>query len=366
MHWGLLVTALLLVAIGLAAIYSVQVNRPEEDYVTLIRQAAFFGIGLLLMVIVASIDYRAFRSYSLPLYILGALFLLSVLVFGVTVRGTTGWIPVGFGIVIQPVEFVKIFFVLFLARYLSDRAHELHRWKPILVSGGIMGALVFLVLLQPDLGSALVFVGIWIGTLLLLNVRRSVLMTIGLLAVVIVLVGWNVFLKDYQKERIMTFIDPNQDPLEQGYNIRQSIVAVGSGQLFGKGLGEGPQSQLNFLPEQQTDFIFAVVAEELGFVGTALILLTEALFFSTLFSITKKARDDFSVFAVIGFSLLFFIQMFVNIGMNIGVVPIVGLPLPFISAGGSSLIASFTILGILQSVYIHRPSTASLSDREGR
>lgn len=355
-QWGLFVPVGLLVLIGLAAIFSVAINHPDRTLITFYRQLLYLGLGLAAMVVAALVDYRALRSYSLIIYGAGVLLLLAVIVFGITVRGTTGWLPVGFGLALQPVEFVKICFVVFLARYFSDHVRELYRWRPIILSAAALLLLVGLVLRQPDLGSALVFIGIWVGMLILLNVRRSMLLTILAIGVLTAIVGWSVFLKPYQKNRIMTFLNPERDPLAEGYNIRQSIVAVGSGGLFGQGLGLGPQSQLNFLPEAQTDFIFAVIAEELGFLGAAGVLLTYGVLFLMLVGQARRARDDFSVFLILGFGLLFFIQMFVNIGMNLGLVPVVGLPVPFISAGGSSLIASLICIGIVQSVYRHQPT----------
>lgn len=349
--WGVLLTAGLLVAFGLAAMASLSINAPDHDLGTFLRQLIFFGVGLVLMASVITVDYRALRSGAWLVYGASLALLAGLFLAGTTIRGTRGWYEF-FGQTFQPVEFVKVAAILILAKVLADRFDPRQPWRSLPHTAAVMVPLLALVLAQPDLGSAVVLAGVWIGMLLLARVPGRVLLAVFAIGIVVAAVAWIAILADYQHERILTFFDPGRDPLGAGYNVRQARVAVGSGQLFGRGLGLGPQSQLDFLPVQETDFIFAVIAEELGFVGSVLVLGLFGLFFSRLFRLLRAVTDDFAAFVVGGALILFFLQTSLNIGMNMGLLPIAGLPLPFLSYGGSALIAMLVLVGLLEGIAI--------------
>ncbi|MBU0612683.1 rod shape-determining protein RodA [Patescibacteria group bacterium] len=352
--WILFSTVVILVVFGLLAIYSISVNTEEGAFSLLITQGIAFGLGLILLFTLAFFDYRILRGYANIIYWVGVALLLGVLFFGITVRGTRGWYSI-FGQVFQPVEIVKILVIIFLARYLAHKASEPFSFKSVLISGLFIALPVVLVLLQPDLGSALIFIAIWIGMTWLTRIKKShIFMILGVMLVTI-FVSW-FFLADYQKDRVLTFIQPTRDPLEQGYNVSQSIISVGSGQIWGRGLSLGPQSRLNFLPAKETDFVFAVIAEELGFIGSLFVISAFGFLFWRIIKIIRAAQDDFGIYVAWGILVMITVQMFINIGMNLGLAPVAGLPLPFISAGGSSLMMSLLSIGIIESIYSRRKS----------
>jgi rod shape determining protein RodA len=316
----------------------------------------FAAIGLVGFFVASLINYRFYRSFSLPLYIIGGLLLIGVLIFGTKIHGTTGWIFIG-GNGFQPVEFVKLFTIIMLARYFSRHGQEFDRFSTLARSFSIVGVYLVLILLEPDLGSAIIYLIIWLGLIFLVNIKRSLVMLMLAGIVLVVSLGWFFVLKDYQKERVTSLFMPKRDSLSTGYNIHQSMVAVGSGGFWGRGLGLGSQSQLKFLPEQQTDFIFAVIAEELGFIGAGLTLIIFAVLFLRILYHARKSRDDYSIFLIGGVIIMIYTQVFINVGMNLGIAPVVGVPLPFVSAGGSSLITSLIAIGMIQSAIINRPKT---------
>jgi len=256
----------------------------------------------------------------------------------------------GFGI--QPVELIKIILIIFLARMFSNPAFKTRPLKYFLLSGAATMVFVALVLAQPDFGSALILLFIWVFMLIVTGFHRRYFIAIFLIAAVIFSGAWLFFFKDYQKQRILTFLNPSYNSLNQGYNINQAIIAVGSGGLTGRGVGFGSQSQLKFLPESHTDFIFAVIAEELGFLGIMLVFSFYGVFFLRSIKSLEKINDDFAIFVVLGGVGLIFVEMFTNIGMNIGLLPVVGIALPFISYGGSSVLASLLLVGVIQNIII--------------
>ena len=349
--WILFITAFLLVCFGLAAIYSIGLSREIPDFLNFKKQIFSFIVGITLLFFFSFLDYKLLKNYYIVLYCLAAILLGVVLIFGRTIHGTTGWFSYGI-FSFQPVEFVKLILIIFLAKYFSDYSRELGRFQYIILSGIFTGILIFLVLLQPDFGSALILFILWFGMLVVVGIKRSHLFLIFGLIAIMVIGSWFFALKPYQKDRVLTFLNPSFDPLGRGYSMTQSVVAVGSGKFFGRGLGFGSQSQLRFLPESQTDLIFAVIAEELGFAGVIFIL---GFFIILFYRISRNAReigDDFGLFFTLGALILLFAQSFVNIGMNIGMAPITGITLPFISYGGSSLVTNLIILGVLESIFI--------------
>jgi rod shape determining protein RodA len=345
----LFVAVFLLNVLGLLLIWSTALGKEDFYFLNFKKQLIFLIVGLVLLFIFAIFDYKWFRSYSLIIYFAAIVLLLGVLFFGKTIRGTRGWFSFGF-LNFQPVEFAKLALIVFLSRYFIRGGHEIFRFRHILVSGGAAGILFLLVFLQPDFGSALILFFLWLGILLLLGIRRSHLAFIMILIAVLLCSAWFFVFEDYQKARIINFFNPTKDVLGAGYNIKQAQIAVGSGQIWGRGIGYGPQSQLRFVPESQTDFIFAVLAEELGLFGVLIFFSLWGVVFWRLWLISKKTRDDFSLFFVLGVMLLFFIQIFINIGMIAGLMPVTGITLPFLSYGGSALLINLVMIGISESI----------------
>lgn len=351
--WILFFITLILICLGLAAIYSVSAVQDPPNFLNFKKQIIFGAAGVFFLFLMSFLNYHYLKIYSLFIYIGGIILLIAVLFFGVSIRGTHGWFSV-FGQIYQPVELAKIILLIILCKFFSDWHGKLDSLSKVLISIMIAGLMILLVVLQPDFGSALIFLGLYLGLLIFLKVRRIYFILLILALILVVTVTWLFFLKDYQKERVLTFINPSRDPLGSGYNVTQSIIAVGSGQIFGRGLGLGPQSRLHFLPLQQTDFIFAVIAEELGLFGILLLISLLATFFYRIVRIARRARDDFGLLLASSIGVLFFIQIFINIGMNLGILPVTGIPLPLVSYGGSSLLASLIAIGILESIYIRR------------
>lgn len=347
--WILLMGAFTLVAFGLAAIYSVELSRGDSDFLNLGKQAGAALIGWTVLFLVARSNYRLLRNYAVVLYGSGLLLLLGVLLFGSTIRGTTGWYAVG-PVSFQPVEFMKVALAVALAAYFSRRARVDFGWRELLESGAIAGIPAGLVLLQPDLGSATLLLGMWGIVVLFAGMKKRHVLTLGISGLLVLVFSWNFLFAPYQKDRIATFLDPASDPLGQGYNVTQAIIAVGAGGWFGSGLGFGSQSQLKFLPESQTDFIFAVIAEELGFVGVVFVLAAFATVLFRVWLLARRTRDDFTSFLLIGIGAVLFVQFFINAGMNLGLLPVTGVALPLVSYGGSSLLFTLFMLGIVESV----------------
>lgn len=351
--WVLFGLVVLFVAVSLVMLYSLSLNVDAPDLKTFREQVIFVVIGFLIFFVVSTIDYRTLRGFSLPLFAFGAMLLLAVLLFGSTIRGTKSWFVIG-PWTFQPVEFAKIFLVLFFAKYLSDHPGDLLRLRHLFICGAGVGLYLLLTFLQPDPGSSLILLGLFFGITLLVNVRRSHLLLLLVVLVIGAALSWFFVLRDYHRERILLVFDPARDPLGRGYNVQQAKIAIGAGRMFGRGLGLGSQSQLNFLPEQKTDFIFAAIAEELGFVGAALLITLFGLLFHRLARIARRCRDDFGLYLVFGIFIVLFLQMVMNIGTNLGLFPVAGVPLPLISAGGSSLITTMIALGIVESVAIQQ------------
>jgi rod shape determining protein RodA len=342
----------LLLGVGILALYSVSFSGNVLVTDHFYRQLEAAVAGIILMLFFSFFDYRALSAFSTKLYFAMLIILALVLIFGTTVRGTTGWI--GFAnFHIQPVEATKIIMIIFLASFLSKKKTKLSENAKIAVSIVLVFIPVFLILRQPDFGSAAVIAGIWGGMLLVSEISKKNILIL-FLTITVALGGSYFFMKDYQKERLHNFINPENDPLGSGYNVAQSMVAVGSGGIFGKGLGHGPQSQLNFLPEKHTDFIFASIAEELGLVGALFVIFLFSVLLYRMKKAARLARDNFGYLVVVGIMIMFFLQILINIGMNMGINPVAGVPLPLLSYGGSSLVAVLIALGLVQSVYLRR------------
>lgn len=338
-----------LTLVGLAAIYSVALSQTPADFLSVKKQAVALAIGTACYLFAANANYRLLRGYAVALYGGAMLLLLSVLVLGSTVRGTTGWFYLG-PFSFQPVELVKPVLAVALASYFSRRARRVFAWRELWESAAIAAVPVLLVLAQPDLGSAAILMGIWAVMVLFAGIPKRYVVSLLLLLAAASVVAWHSFLAPYQKARIMTFVDPASDPLGQGYNVTQAVIAVGAGGWTGRGLGFGSQSQLKFLPESQTDFIFAVVAEELGFVGVSLVLGLWFLLFWRLLMRAGKTKDGFASYVLVGLGASLLCQTLIHAGMNLGVLPVTGLGLPLVSYGGSSLIFTLLMLGVAEGI----------------
>lgn len=349
LDWILLGSVILLICFGLAAIYSIAISADQPDFGNFQKQIFFASIGLFVILAMSLIDYRSWQDYSLLIYFGVGLLLLLVLFFGVTVSGTTGWFSF-MGINFQPVELAKVALIIFLSWFLSHNGQQIKTLKNFLITAGATGLFFFLVVLQPDFGSGMMFFTIWIVLLIFAGANKKHLLFLGLVFLISAVIAWAFLFQDYQKERVITFLNPQADPYDSGYHVRQAVTAVGAGGIFGRGLGFGSQSQLKFIPASQTDFIFAVIAEELGFFGVSLVLFFWGLVFYRLIRAAGMMRDNFSTFFILGVTAVFFSHLMINIGMNIGIFPVTGISLPFLSYGGSFLVISLLMIGIIEGM----------------
>lgn len=350
--WLLLGASLTLIFISLISLFSLS---KMSAYSFFERQLLWVGIGLVVMVGASFVDFRIFKnqSFAVLLLYLISLFLLGVVFWGgVSIRGIRAWISAG-PFYFQPVEFTKLALIILLAKFFSKRHIEIYRVQHLIVSGAYAAIPAILVLLQPDLGSAIVLIGIWISIVVFSGIKLRHFLMLAALGIIISFGVWNFTLAPYQQARVISFINPYKDPQGTGYQMIQSMIAVGSGRVWGKGLGYGSQTHLHFLPEAETDFIFAAFAEEWGFAGTLVLLFLIFVVLWRVVWIGILASDNFSRIYAIGFASLVFIQVFIHIGMNMGVLPVTGLTLPFVSYGGSSLIILLIGIGILQNIKIN-------------
>ncbi|MEK9147935.1 MAG: rod shape-determining protein RodA [Patescibacteria group bacterium] len=349
--WTLAASVLVLLAIGLLAVWSF--SPPASGLFP--RQLLWVLLGLAAFFVFSLVDYRIFRNHGLFLvflYLAVLAMLLALLLFAPSTRGVKAWFHIG-SASIQPVELMKLVLILVLAKYFSRRHIEIARLRHLVISGLYVGGAVFLVLLQPDLGSSLILAAIWLAVVFFSGIRWRHLIIFFLLAAILAVAAWSSLLAPYQKERITAFFNPYRDPQGAGYNIIQAMVAAGSGQLFGKGIGYGTQSHLNFLPEPETDFIFAAFAEETGFIGAIILLGLFGFLGWRIIAVGTQAQDNFSKLYVLGFAAFMFSQAFLHIAVNLGLLPVTGIGLPLISYGGSGLITILIGLGILESIRIH-------------
>lgn len=353
LDWHLNLAVFFLLAFGLVAIYSLSINDSSSGINNFYKQLIFLAISLFFYLFFAFFDYRNWKKYSSIFYFLGLILLILVLWVGKNIRGTSGWFDLGF-FSLQPAELFKVFAIIILAKYFSKNATSILKLKDALLSFVYIAIPVFLIIKQPDFGSALVVLAIWFGMLFVSNINRGVFLGLLVFFIFLSLASWQFVLEDYQKNRIEAFINPQSDPLGSGYNVIQSTVAIGSGGMKGKGLGHGSQSQLNFLPEKHNDFIFAAIAEESGFIGALFIISVFSFLFIRFLYIAKASRDLFGHLLITGVITMFFFQILINIGMNLGMMPVAGLSLPFVSYGGSFLLVSMICLGLVQNIWKKR------------
>ena len=350
----LVVCVAMLAIAGLVGLASLGLRSDPPNFFLLTRQGVALAIAIVSGVIVARMDWRIWeRRWPFVAVVIGVL-LLGVLVAGVRIRGTRGWLAVG-GWTFQPVELAKVGLIVLQAAYFRRRAHSIGRLRTVLESGAITGVVALPVFLQPDAGSAALLVITWLGMVLIFGLRRVHAVLIAVTAVLGILIAWQFLLHPYQRERIRTFLDPHRDPQGAGYNQRQAVIAIGAGGLLGRGFSQGTQAQLRFLPEAQSDFLPAVIGEEFGFFGIALMLACVMGILLRCLLLARRCADDTSAALVVGVGILFGAQAMLNLGMNLGVTPVMGIPLPFVSGGGSAMVAFGIAFGMVMSVARHAP-----------
>lgn len=316
------------------------------------KQLVLVAAGLVLMVVAALVDYRLLLRLSKPVYVLSLLVLVALAVIGRVAGGARSWLTIS-GINMQPSELVKIALILSLARSFSRIEKRHLNLADIVGPMALAGAPIILIAAQPDLGTALTLVPLLMGMALVAGLRIRSLVALALIGLVLFSFAWLFVLKDYQKERLYSFLNPGDDPRQSGYQIQQSLIAIGSGGLLGKGLFLGSQSQLNFVPAQHTDFIFSVLGEEMGFLAVALALLLYFALFAKALIPTRDLQDVAGIYIIAGAVSFIAFQALINILMSVGLFPTTGVPLPFLSAGGSSLLTCLITVGLVISVHIH-------------
>jgi len=351
LDWGLLIVALAICGLGVLQIYSASLDTAWRN--AWIKQLLFLGIGLFVMWLMTRVDYHTLLGQVPILYGASLGLLILTPLVGTLVWGSKRWIPLAWGFRFQPSEFVKLVIVLLVARYLTELKSDRLEIRDLLKLGALVGIPMALVAAQPDLGTALTYVPILVIGLFLGGMRWQHAAAIAALAAVLMPVGWFV-LKDYQKARLEIFLDPMKDPMGKGYQVIQSKIAVGAGGMWGRGVTQGSQTQLRFLPVAHTDFLISAFAEEHGFVG---ILVVLALYFLLMMQIVQNAQtapDKAGMFICMGVCSLLLFHILVNAGMAVGRMPVAGIPLPLMSYGGSSMVSVFMMLGLVNNVRLRR------------
>ncbi len=347
--WTLLLAAVSLTAIGLLAIYGISASRGATELFQFKKQFLAGVLGISIVVGLAFVDYRQIRAFAMPLYVAGGLLLYASLLFGLSLHGGGRWFQLG-SLSFQPVEIAKVTMAVYLAAYLSRHVHKRLTWTTFFGSGMILLMYMVPVLLQPDFGSGMVLVAMWLVAVVFCGLPRQAwwMLIVGILLASSLL--WSFGLKPYQRDRIRSFIDPKADPHGASYNVAQAQIAIGSGGIFGKGIGEGSQARLRFLPVATSDFMFAVIGEELGFVGITVILLLFGTLFYRLIRMSSQSDDPFASILLICIAAFIAFHLAVNAGMNLGISPVTGIPLPFVSAAASSLVVLYLAVGLAESV----------------
>jgi rod shape determining protein RodA len=348
-NWNMLILEFILFGIGIWNLISA--TAVEDKSSGLFRnQLIWFGVGMIITAVILMIHYSFLSRVAYIVYFANIILLVLVLLIGKSSLGARRWIGVG-GMTIQPSEFMKISMVLCLAKYFeTDRTVGGYGLKELALPTLLVGVPAFLIMLQPDLGTAMIVLFTFASMMLFIKVKPKTLITLATVIAITLPVAYKFGLKPYQRQRLVTFIDPMSDPKGSGYNSIQSMIAVGSGQVLGKGYKKGTQSQLNFLPEHHTDFIFSVFSEEHGFVGCMILLLLYLIFLMNGLQVAFQSHDKFALLLVVGLLSVYFWHVFVNMGMVMGILPIVGVPLPFLSYGGSALITATLGVAIITNV----------------
>ena len=349
LDWGIIIPAVLLVCFGLVAIYSTCVAK--NDFSNFEKQIIFFAVGMSVMFAVSFFDYRILRNNSyliLVCYAICLILLLGLHFFAPVIKGTRGWYKLWI-LSFDPIEPTKIILVALLAKYFSMRHVEMYKFRNIIFSGVYVLLPAILIFIKPDLGGTMVILLIWFGILLVSGIKVNHFLILALCFILVSGFSWNFLLKDYQKQRITAFLFP-YDYLGASWSQNQTKISIGSGQILGEGIAKGSQVQYGFLPEPHTDFIFSVIAEDWGAVGVFALFVVYGFLVWRVLKIAIKSRSNFPRLFASGFAIILTAQFFINIGMNLSLLPVVGIYLPFISYGGSGLIGNFVSLGILQSI----------------
>jgi rod shape determining protein RodA len=351
--WYLLAITLILGALGVLQIYSATHGTKWDD--AWWKQIVFFTVGLILMWVVAQLDYHTLVGHVFPLYGLSIVLLLLTMILGSKVFGSTRWIRVG-GFTLQVSEFVKIVVVLLVTRYLTDLKPGSLEWKDLARLGGMVAVPMLLVMKQPDLGTSLTYIPILVCGVLMAGMRWKYLLIMVAALLISLPIGYH-FLKPYQKDRLASFIDPDRDPKGAGFQVIQSRIAVGNGGMWGRGVTQGSQTHLGFLPVPHTDFIFSSYAEEHGFVGVVVALVLYFLLIMQIVQNAQTAGDREGVYICMGIGALLLFHVLVNVGMVVGRMPVTGIPLPLMSSGGSNILSVFLLLGLVNSVRLRRSAS---------
>lgn len=354
----MVLAALALVTYGLLLIYSGSLpwyDGPVASFANPVaKQLIFASIGIAAMLVVSKVDYHYFTHYAWVLYGIGIVSLIAILLIGQTAYGSTRWFDLG-PIQVQPSEFAKLATILALARFFSEHGGDARDLRTLLTSLAIVAPVAGLVFIEPDLGTSIVFFAIWLGVVIVAGVSRSHLMVMGAIFIAALPFLWTFAIADYQVERVSVLVDPERDPLDAGYNVIQSQIALGSGQITGKGFTNGDQTQLEYLKVATKDFIFSLMGEEFGFVGAMVMFALFILLLMRGIRAAQLAGDTAGQLVAVGIVMLILMQTFINIAVNVSLFPVTGIPLPFVSQGGSSLVSLFVSLGILQSIVMrHR------------
>ncbi len=353
-HWLLVCTFSLLLLIGLLNLYSISHREGSLTTHLFYLQLIWTAAGFVIFFVLSFIHYRIFTTLAYAIYILNLICLFGVFAYGSSVGGAQRWLDFGF-FTYQPAETTKLALILLLARVLSPKRSWQEMGLKDLLKPLILIALpIGLILQQPDLGTALIILIISFSLIVFSKVKNNVLVFFSVGVLLTIPLVWNFGLKEYQKNRVLTFLSPESDPLGKGYNTIQSRIAIGSGRFFGKGFGKGTQSQLEFLPERHTDFIFSVLSEEHGLMGSMITLFLFLFLILLGFYTATQAKDKEGVFLAVGMSFYLFWHVFINMGMTMGLLPIVGVPLPLLSYGGSSMITTLSVLGFISSVHYRK------------
>lgn len=350
-NWGFVLLLTAIASVGFAMLYSAA-DGNFDPWAS--RQMVRFAMGMVLLMVFAVIDPRVWMQLAYPAYGFALLLLIGVEVAGTTGMGATRWINLGV-IQLQPSELMKITLALALARYYHMLEHDrVSHPLYLLPALAMIGLPVLLVLRQPDLGTSLLLTVVGIAIIFMAGLSWRYVIGAGVAALIAIPVGWQYFLLPYQRERVFTFLDPSRDPLGAGYHTTQAKIALGSGGVWGKGFMEGTQSHLNFLPEKQTDFIFVMLSEEMGLMGGLALMGLYLTVLGFAFSVAVGVRHQFGRLLVAALAVNFFLYVFINAAMVMGLIPVVGVPLPLVSYGGSAMLVIMAGFGLMMSIYVHR------------
>lgn len=356
--WLLIVAIGLLVLLGIILINNTTVavtglfdtSNLLQDFT--FRQIIYAIAGFAALLFLSQLDYRLFAGLQWIFYLVMLGLLGIVFIVGQITHGAQRWIDLPGSFQLQPSEVCKLLLVLVLAKFLADNARQIGQWRTLAFSFAIVAIPTAMVYLQPDLGSSLIFLFVWGVMVLAAGLSWKQILTLGAVLLILLPIVW-LTMQPYQRDRLTTFLSPGSDPLGAGYNVNQARIAIGSGQVLGRGIGAGTQSQLQFLRIRHTDFIFSVVGEELGFFGGMFFFALYSFVLLRMLRAAQVSRSVFGRLTAVGFAAALFIQAFVNLGMNVGIMPVTGIPLPFVSSGGSSLVTYLMMVGIIQSILAH-------------